>query len=116
MILGLVYNKEDVEDNIIKEGAKPYNNLVRYYTHEVDSLLDGEKTNVGDYYRIGLGRQGYLNYNDLVYKSEADGLEFVGPRTFEEFKESILSKEPFDISLVADLKEELDEPMKLVRK
>ena len=106
LILGLVFNKEDIENNNIKEGAKPLNNIVRYYTGDTDSLLNDEKTNDIEYYHFGCGRQGYIKYNELVKEIEQDGLEFNGPKTFEEFKQAILLRQPFDISIVADLKEE----------
>ena len=112
LLVGLVYAKELVnEDNTLVEGALPIYDLVRYYTGHANCYQDGMQTNKSDYYYFGTGRQGYIYYSDLVRKLRKDGLEFHGPETFEEFCELMEKKEPFDISISADLKE--DEEFKL---
>ena len=121
--LGLVYNKEDVDDdNNIKENAKPIKDVVRCYTSGVTSFLNGEKANEHDYV---YDRKGFINYNDFVSKMKKDGISFEGPETFNDFKDAILAGETFDISIYADLKQKdkkqeeaqvKEEPKKLVRK
>lgn len=109
LMLGLVYEGCDVDENKqIKEDAEPLNGIVRYYTGEVNSYLDNEKTNDYDYGRLN-GRQGYINYKNLVSQVKKNGLTFNGPDNFEEFKQSILSKEPFEVSISANLLEKLPE-------
>ena len=109
LMLGLVYEGCDVDENKqIKEDAEPLNGIVRYYTGEVNSYLDNEKTNDYDYGRLN-GRQGYINYKNLVSQVKKNGLTFNGPDNFEEFKQSSLSKEPFEVSISANLLEKLPE-------
>ena len=50
-----------------------------------------------------LGYQGYLNYNDFVNSIKKENLVLIGPQSFNEFKELILSKEQQDIILSIDL-------------
>ncbi len=115
MIFGLVYWKKDVdENNHIRLNAKPINNVVRYYTGSVKSYLDGEQANIRDYERYGLGRQGYLNFDEFVSLAQKEGFSYRGPETFDDFKNAILTREPFDIVISMDLKQEEDN--KLVRK
>lgn len=103
LLLGLIYNGQDVDENDqLLENAEPMKDIVRFYTGEVNSYLDNEKTNTYDYGRIN-GRQGYINYNVLLNQVKKNGLTFNGPESFEEFKEKILAKEPFDINLTATL-------------
>ena len=102
--LGLIYDGIYVnEDQTLKENAKPIDNIVRYYTTNVDCLQDGEKVNDKD---IGSwkSRQGFITYNRLLWSIKRNDLEFNGPESFEEFKEQILSGEPFDVSITASLK------------
>jgi hypothetical protein len=102
--VGLVFNKSDVnDDNTIKENALPYKNTVRFYTGSVNSYMNDKQVNFADYYRYGVGYQGYVDYNQLVESIEKEGISFKGPRTFKELSEKILSGEKFDISLYADL-------------
>ena len=104
LLLGLVYNKENVDDEFnIKPGAEPANNIVRYYTGSVSSYLDGEQSNATTY--KGYGRQGYIKYNDFVTLLSRRGLNYNGPKSFKELKEAILSGETFDINVSVDLKE-----------
>ncbi len=113
LLLGLVYDKDSLnEDNSFKTNAKPYNNIVRYYTGSVKSYQGQDQTNELDWYKYGYNRQGYIRYDELVKTIKQEGLIFNGPETFEEFKNLILSKKPFEISFTADLKQE----MKLSRK
>ncbi len=102
LYLGLIYDGKDVEEEQIKENAEPMNNIVRFYTGEVNTYLENEQTNDYDYGRMH-GRQGYINYNVLISQVKKNGLTFNGPKSFEEFKEKILSKEPFDINISATL-------------
>lgn len=107
MLMGLVYNIDDVtEDNVIKDGAEPLKNIVRYYTMHINSYLNGDKTNSSDYYKYGINRQGFLRYNDFVRYVKRHGLTFEGPSSFEELKQRILMGEVFDINVSADLTEE----------
>ena len=121
--IGLLFNKEDIdEENNIKENAKPIEDIVHCYTGDIKSYLDGEQSNEKDYYNYHI--QGFVNYDTLVSTMKENGLTFDGPENFIEFKEQILSKNNFDISLVADLKakkeepkvEEKEKPKKLVRR
>ena len=112
MLFGLVYDANDVDENdIIKENAKPKNDVVRFYTGSVKSYLDGEQTNPYDY-KGSLGYQGFINYDKMVKYVETNGLDFEGPQSFIELKNAILSKEPFDINISASFKKE----KKLTRK
>ena len=113
LVVGLIFKKEDTEDGKIKEGARPIDNIVRFYTGSVKSYLDGEQTNTADYYTYGLGRQGYVDYNKLISGIEAEGLEFIGPTSFEEFKAAIKYNGNFDIIVRADLQEKKEKPIKL---
>ena len=98
--VGLIYNKSDVdEENNIREGAKPIENVVRCYTGDIDCYLAGEKTNEVNYW---YSRQGFVSYDKLISTMKKNGIQFVGPETYEEFKEAILTKEPFDVSITAD--------------
>lgn len=112
--LGLVYNKEDIdEENKVKENAEPIKDVVRCYTSGITSYLNGEKANKLNYQ---FDRKGFLNYNDFISKMKKDGISFEGPKTFDEFKNSILSGEIFDVSIFANLKEkdkmiEVQEPV-----
>ena len=116
LTVGLVFNKSDVnDDNSIKGNAKPYKDVVRFYTGSVNSYLNGEKVNVADYYCYGVGYQGYVDYNHLVAAIEKEGLSFKGPRTFEELSDRILAGEKFDISIHANLLENKD-AQKLIMK
>ena len=101
--LGLIYDIDDVdENNQIKENAKPMNGMLRFYTGDVNSYLDGEKTNG---YTYDYGRQGYITFNQLTSSIKKCGLEYNGPKSFEELKNRILNNEVFDITLTASLKE-----------
>ena len=101
--VGLVYNKNDVDcDYNIKENAEPLNGLVHCYTGNITSYLNGEQSNEREYYHYNI--QGFINYDTLVSRMEKEGIDFVGPVNFEDFKDSILSHEPFNISLNANLK------------
>ena len=130
--IGLVYKNEDVDDeNKIRENAEPLDGLVHCYTGNITSYLNGEQSNEKEYYHYNI--QGFVKYDTLVSKMKKNGIDFTGPEDFEDFKSSILSGEPFNISLDANLqnKEELtneetvepvaleqvkEEPKKLVRK
>ena len=113
LLVGLIFKKEELNsNNEITAGSKPLDGIVRYYTGSVNSYLDGNQTNDIDYGHYGLGKQGYVNYNELVKLTKENGLTYNGPETFEEFKDKIISKEQFDITISADLnkKEEKQQP------
>lgn len=106
LLVGLLFDAKDIdENNQIKENAKPIRNTVLYYTSSVNCNLDGKKTNEVDYEKIGIGSQGYVNYNQFVSLIKESGLDFNGPESFEEFEENILMGEPFDIVLSANFKQ-----------
>lgn len=114
--LGLIYNKEDVDDeNHIRENAEPLKGIVRCYTGDITSYLNGEKANEEGYY--GYGKQGFVDYKNLVTTMRRNGIAFEGPETFDDFKEAILSGEQFDINLTASLKEpeKKEEPQVVVQ-
>ena len=113
--MGLVYNNDDVlENDVIKENAKPYNDIVRFYTMGVNCYLDGEQTNKIDYSKITYGRQGYLSYSRFLDYVRKANLDFDGPKSFNEFKEAILSNEPFDINLSVNLNKKVEK--RLIRR
>ena len=124
--LGLVYNKDDVDqDNKIKENAEPIKDVVRCYTGDITTYLNGNQNEDNNYQHE---RQGFINYNSFISKMKKEGISFEGPETFNDFKEAILAQNKFDVSLVADLKtkeqtpivetriEEKEEPKKLIKK
>lgn len=101
LLLGLIYNVNDLDENDkIKENAKPVDGIVRFYTSNVSSYLDGEKTNK---YEYDMGRQGFIKFDKLMSNISKSGLEYTGPKSFEELKERILNEEVFDINLTASL-------------
>ena len=103
LLLGLIYDVNDLDENDkIKENAQPINGMVRFYTSNVSSYLDGVKTNK---YEYDLGRQGFIKFDKLMSNISKSGLEYTGPKSFEELKERILNEEVFDINLTASLKE-----------
>ncbi len=104
MSLGLIYNKEDVDDNNkIIEGAEPIKNVVRYYTETVTGYSNGEV--VRESRDTPIPRQGYTSFSKLISMINKGGLYTNCPKTFDEFKKAILSGEKFDISIYADLRE-----------
>ena len=109
LLLGLIYDKNDVDENgQIIEGANPEENVVRFYTGSVKSYLEGKQTNRADYYKYGVGRQGFVLYDELLKRVKEENL------IFKEFKKLVLSKKPFDISVKAVL--EREKPMTLEMK
>ena len=113
--IGLIFDEKAInKDNTIKEGFKPYDGIVRYYTSSSDCFLNDKRTNLYDYYIFGIGKEGFIKYNMLVSNLENQGLEFKGPKTFEEFKDAVLSRTKFDMSVYADLRNE--EEKKLILK
>ena len=117
LLIGLIFHKSDItEDNSIKPGAQPIPDMVRYYTGSVKSYLDDKQTNTVDYEQYGVGRQGYVNFNQLVALMKSSELTYNGPESFEEFKERILRGEVFDISLSADLRQPEDTRRTFVKK
>ena len=107
LLLGLIYNVNDLDENDkVKENAQPVDGIVRFYTGNVTSYLDGEKTNK---YEYDYGRQGFIKFDKLMSDISNSGLEYTGPNSFEELKERILSDEQFGIVLTASLKEKEDQ-------
>ena len=105
LILGLIFRKEDVdENNHVKFGKLPINGIVHYYINEVNTLLDDEKTNRVGYISNTHGAQGYLNYNEFIKALENDDIIFNGPKSFNEFLEA-MSNIPFNLNLVVHLLE-----------
>ena len=103
LILGLVFNKEDIdENNNMRENAEPIKGIVRYYTGSVKSFQNGEQTNTIDYASYAPTRQGYINFDKLMSAIKRSGLSYTGPESFDEFEEQILVGEPFDITLSAN--------------
>ena len=117
LYLGLVYNISAINENgSIKEDAKPYDGVVRFYTGSINSYLNGEQTNDADYNRYGTyNYQGFVNYDNLVKAMKNSGLKFVGPEDFDEFKNRIENNEKFGVKVVASLtgEDELEEPVEL---
>ena len=115
--IGIIYNKSNItDDNTIKPGAEPIPEIVRYYTGSVKSYLDDVQTNKMDYESYGVGRQGYVNFSQLVALMKRSELKYSGPESFEELKERILHGEVFDISLSADLRQPEDTRKTFVKK
>ena len=112
--LGLVFNKEDIENGSVRRGAKPLDDIVRYETGSVDSYLDNTKSELINYADIYPAERGYVNYNELVSSIKNQGLEFNGPESFEDFKTAILTGQTFDISVSTSFKEGLEKPKKLI--
>ena len=102
MLMGIVYNVEDVENNTIKEGAEPLNGIVRYYTCYVRGSLNDKETCKTNLYST----HGYIDYNKFIEYLKENNLEFDGPESFDELKQTILAKEPFDINIGASFKKE----------
>ncbi len=101
LLLGLIYDANDVDENKqIKENTNPVDGVIRFYTGEVHSYLDDEKTNK---YVYDYGRQGFIKFDKLMSNIKKTGLEYDGPESFEELKERILNEEVFDITLSANL-------------
>ena len=72
--LGLVYNKADVdEENNIKENAKPIKDVVRCFTGDITSFMNGEKANERNY---DYNKSGFINYNEFIGKIKKEGLSF----------------------------------------
>ena len=103
--LGLIYKARDVEEGKIIENREPIPGIVRIATGEVNSYLAGEQTNESNYYRYALGKQSFITFDKLMKAIQKSGLDYIGPETFEEFKEQILLGEPFDIKISANLNE-----------
>ena len=117
LLLGLIFNSKDVdENNQRKSNAKPIPGIVRFYTGSVKSYLAGEQTNTIDYNDYGIGRQSYTDYNQLLKAIQKSGLQFTGPKSFEEFQERILSGEVFDIILSANLNQKEEEKQFIKRR
>lgn len=107
LLVGIIYKMEDVnEDLSIKEGAKPINEIVHYYTSNVNSYLNNEKTNIADYYEYAPGRQGCINYDELIHNAHLQGIEIEGPKTFQELVNKINNSEIFDIKTVLNLNDD----------
>ena len=105
--LGLIYDNDNINsNNQIKEGANPVKDIVRLYTGSIKSYKDGEQTNKADYGEYGLGKQGFIKFSNLIKWIDNNDLIYIGPETFEEFKNRILSGEKFDIVLSANLTKE----------
>ncbi len=69
ILLGLVFNKEDVDDeNHIKQGAKPIDGIVRIYTEKGYCYLNGKQVNEKNSYSHVIGFQSYASYDIFVKK------------------------------------------------
>ena len=108
--LGLIYDVSDVDENQKpKANAKPIKGIVRYQTGSVKSYLDEKQTNKMDYGSYGFKGDGFITYKVLMAGIKSTGLDYTGPKTFEEFIERILSGETFDVSVLADIKPKTEE-------
>lgn len=113
--MGLVYYKDDVDDkNHIIGHAKPINNIVYFNASKIDSYLDNKQTNKYNYCEHYLAN-GFVNYNEFPELMDKEGLMVSAPKTFNDFRDAVLSGEKFDITVEADLREK-SYPKKLVRK
>lgn len=102
--LGLLFPKNTLgENNEILPTSKALDNKVRFYTGNVKVYNNGQQVKELTGGMTFLGYQGYLNYNDFVNSIKKENLVLIGPQSFNEFKELILSKEQQDIILSIDL-------------
>ena len=119
LLIGLVYKVEDIDENDkIKEGAKPINNVARFYTGDITTYLDDKEAyriKTGDNYSFRWTRDSYINYNEFVSLLEKNGMNYNGPKSFKELKEAILSGETFDIDVSIDLREKTQDK-KLIKR
>lgn len=107
LLLGLVFKKEDVDDeNHIKQGARPINGIVRIYTEKGCCYLNGKQVNERNSYEHVLGFQSYANYDEFVKSMIRSGLKFNGPNSFKDFVLRMATGVPFEISISMNLKEE----------
>ena len=115
MTFGLIYSKDQVnDDDSLKENAIPVDEIVRFKTTRIDSFTDGKKSNEEDSLN-GHEYSGYAYYEDFINAMMNAGLVVDGPKTFYQLKYAILNKDPFDVSIIANLPKK-EENKKLVRK
>ena len=109
---GLVFEINDVDNQKhIKPNAKPVSNVVRFATKPVKSSFNGKATGM-DKENEHLTFGGYVNYDEFISSLENLGVEFDGPKTYEEYLYTMIYGIPFNMTLSVDLKEE----KKLTRK
>lgn len=114
LILGVLFDGDDVNpDETIKEGAHPVNDLVHFYTGEIDSYLDGDKTNTEDFSKYHYQSQSFLRFSHLLSEAKKNGIKYDGPESFDELVASVKSRQENDINLSLSLVE--DKPMSLKR-
>lgn len=101
--MALIFRREDVDDNNqIKANAKPINGIVRFYTGSARSYLAEKQTNKADYYTYGGGYHGYLDYNQFVAAMVQEGIELIGPQSFDEFQTAMMAGEKCDVTIASD--------------
>lgn len=109
---GIIFEKETLgENNEILPTSKSLDNKVRFYTENVKAYKNNELVNKLSESIVFPGYQGYLDYNTFVKDTKKSGLVLVGPQSFEELKELILSGNYQDISISIDFtkKNEIEE-------
>ena len=101
--LGIVYNKEDVnEDNTLKENAEPIPNVVRVYTEDSRCYQNRDKVE-GKLNSMFYGSQCFITFDNLLERINDEGLIYYGPDSYEEVKEAILSGEKVTATISANL-------------
>ena len=114
--IGIIYDVNDIVNDTVKEGAEPLDEIVRFNTGSVKSYLNNKKTNIMDYEDYGFSQQGFIKFDKLMSSIESSGLQYNGPKSFDELKTKILNGEKFDITLSANLKTKEEEMSKEPRK
>ena len=117
--IGLLYKPEDIDKNKKpKENAEPTDDLVRFYEDKFNCYRDGKKLNDRDFGENNTTTQGYVSYDKLVKAFDNSGLDFNGPRTFDELKTRITNGENFPISVTAnfEVKEKEEEEKSFVKR
>lgn len=106
--VGVMFNDDDVIDfNTVKEGAIPVSSLVHFYTMDITGYSNATPVEDEIYNQTRIGHQTYIDYNVLVNQAEKEGIEYNGPKTFEELAQRIMDGQQIDINLFLDLRSSL---------